>query len=263
MNRISRLGRLAAAAVLVASAATVALTAPAGAANTPTTIDCSVQNTTETINNSDTLTVTISGSACGFVIYDNFGPGLYGTATLNSFALTAGNPSAVANGDVLVYTAPASGAGSNSFSFWPNLSSPPPIAYLSINFPLPSGSIVDNGDGTATATYSGDVLIYLLTAGSTCPDPNTVGGAYQYVLSGQNPPQAALAASPALIQAGTMAMTSVRATAIAAGTYQACMYAGSGPSSALLTGLEVNLGQVAPTSTTTGGSDQVVPAFAG
>jgi hypothetical protein len=260
MNGFSRLGRLAAAAVLVASGATVALTANAGAADTPITIDCAQQQTSATINNSDTLTVTISGSGCGFVIFDNFGPGLYGTATLNNVALTAGNPVAAANGAVLVYTAPASGGGSNSFSFWPNLGSPPPVAFLNIAFPLPSGSIVDNGNGTATATYTGDVDLYLLTAGSTCPDPHSGNLNSVYILSTQNPPQQALAASPALIQVGTPAMTSGPPTPVAAGTYQACMYP-SGPAGALLSGLEVNIGQVAPT--TTAGTDPVVPVFAG
>jgi hypothetical protein len=262
MNRISRLGRLAAAAVLVASGATVALTSTAGAANTPITINCSQQQTSATINNSDTLTVTISGSSCGFVIFDNFGPGLYGTATVNGFPLTAGNPVAVANGAVLVYTAPASGSGSNSFSFWPNLQAPPPIAYLNISFPLPSGSIVDNGNGTATATYTGDVDLYLLTAGSTCPDPQSGNLNSVYILSTQNPPQQALAASPALIQVGTPAMTGNGPRTIAAGAYQACMYPGV-PAGALLSGLEVNIGQVAPTTTTTSGTDPVVPAFTG
>jgi hypothetical protein len=263
MFRISRLGRLAAAAVLVASGATVALVAPAGAVNTPITIDCTQQYTELYVENSDTLTVTISGSSCGNVIFDNFGPGLYGTATLDNVALTAGNPVAVANGDVIIFTAPASGGGRNSFSFWPNLGSPPPVASLGINFPTPSGSIVDNGNGTATVTYSGDVLVYLLSAGSTCPDLGNIAGPYEYVLSRENPPQAALAASPALIEDGTMAMTSGGPRSIAAGTYQACMYAGNGPSAALVSDLEVNIGQVAPTTTTTSGTDPVVPAFTG
>jgi len=262
MFRFSRLGRLAAAAVLVVSGATVALVAPAGAVNTPITINCTQQYTELYVENSDTLTVTISGSSCGNVIFDNFGPGLYGTATLNSVPLTAGNPVAVANGDVIIFTAPASGDGRNSFSFWPNLGSPPPVASLGISFPTPSGSLVDNGNDTATVTYSGDVLVFLLSEGSTCPDPNTIAGAYEYVLSGDNPPQAALAASPALIEDGTMAMTSGGARAIAAGTYQACMYP-SGPAGALLSGLEVNIGQVAPTTTTAPGTDPVAPAFTG
>jgi len=261
MFRSTRLGRLAAAAVLVASGATVALVAPAGAVNTPITIDCTQQYTETYVENSDTLTVTISGSSCGNVIFDNFGPGLYGTATLNNVALTAGNPVAVANGDVIIFTAPASGGGRNSFSFWPNLGSPPPVASLGISFPTPSGSIVDNGNGTATVTYSGNVFITLLSAGSTCADPYVGSASYEYMLSGENPPQAALAASPALIEAGTMAMTNGGPAAIAAGTYQACIYPGNG--GALLSGLEVNIGQVAPTTTTTSGTDPVVPAFTG
>jgi len=273
MFRISRLGRLAAAAVLVASGATVALTSTATAANTAINFDCLAQYTNLTVNNSDTITITITSGSCGFIALNNPPGGALGTATLNGFPLTAGNPIAASNGAVVVYTAPASGSGNDGFAFFPNLQSPPG-SQIGIAFPSPSGSIVDNGDGTATATYSGNVLIYLLTAGSTCADPIVGGSDYEYMLTGENPPQAALAASPALIDAGTMAMTSSGPTAIAAGTYQACMYAGTGQGAALLLGLEVNLGQVAPTTTSTtsapGSStttspagDPVVPAFAG
>jgi hypothetical protein len=267
MIRFAHLGRLAAATLIVASAATVALTAPAGAADTAITLDCTTQLTAETVNNSDTVTATISGGACGFVIFDNGGATIYGTATLNNNALTLGNPVAVADGDVLVFTAPASGSDSNSFSFWPNLQSPPPIASLGITFPAPSGSIVDNADGTFTATYTGDINIYLFPAGTPCDDPFTgFNQNTRYILSNMGPGLAALAASPALIQAGTFAITGGGPpipTPIAAGSYEACMYPMMS-GTALIVGQTVTVGQVAPTTTTTTtGTDPVAPAFAG
>jgi hypothetical protein len=150
MNRISRLGRLAAAAVLVASGATVALATPAGAANTAINLDCTQPATQQSIGNSDTLTVTISGNLCVSLVFDNPGSGQFGTATVNGITLSPGSSSVVVSGDVLVYTAPASGAGSNSFSFWPN-QNPPPAGFLTISFGVPPTTTTTTTTSTTTA----------------------------------------------------------------------------------------------------------------
>ena len=149
MFRISRLGRLAAAAVLVASGATLALVTPAGAANTAI-LDCTQPLTQESIGNSDTLTVTISGNLCVSLVFDNPGSGQFGTATVNGITLSPGSSSVVVSGDVLVYTAPASGAGSNSFSFWPN-QNPPPAGFLTISFGVPPTTTTTTTTSTTTA----------------------------------------------------------------------------------------------------------------
>ena len=127
MSRFSRLGRLAAAAVLVASGATVAVfsAAPAGATNTNLTIDCSQTGTPASIDNGATLTITISGTSCGNVLFDNTPTSTHGTVTVNGNPLALGFSAAGTNGTVIVFTAPGSGSDQNSISFWPNLQSPP------------------------------------------------------------------------------------------------------------------------------------------
>ena len=265
MHRFSRLGRLAAAAALVASGATVALTSTAGAANTNLTIDCVQQNTTASVDNSDTVTITISGSNCGFIVLNN--PGLIGplgTATLNSFPLTAGNPMGVSDGDVVVYTAPASGSGQDGFVFLPTLQSPPG-AQVHILFPPVTGSIVDNGDGTATVTYSGEVVLFLMQPGATCP-PNLFGpptGLAYFADSALGSP-APLPASPAALSTSSMMDPPGSGSGlqpVAAGTYPACLLDIMGGS--LITSGSVTLGSAAPTTTTTAGTDPVTPAFTG
>ena len=264
MFRFSRLGRLAAAVVLVASGATVALTSTAGAANTNLTIDCVQQYTNVSVGNSDTVTITISGSNCGFIVLNNPGSGPLGTATLNNFSLTAGNPMGVSDGDVVVYTAPSSGSGQDGFVFLANLQAQPG-AQVNISFPPVTGSIVDNGDGTATVTYSGTVVLFLMQPGATCP-PSLFGppnGVAYFADSAVGSP-APLPASPAAISTSSMMDPPGSGSGlqpVAAGTYPACLLDIMGGT--LITSGSVTLGSAAPTTTTTAGTDPVAPAFTG
>jgi hypothetical protein len=256
MNRISRLGRLAAAAVLVASGATVALTAPAGAANTPINYDCLAQYTSENVENSDTVTITMTTSSCRWVVFLNQS-GASGTATLNSVPLT-GTPVALSNGDVIVYTAPASGSGTDQIGFPPNAQSAP-AQQINITFPSPSVQMVDNGDGSMTVTYVGNFSILLYAEGTTCPDPMSFNLPKLFTIFATGP--YALSASPAVVTVGTPAISgSGGAGTITAGTYQACSYLGP----QFVQALTVGLGVVVPTTTTAAASgDLVVPAFTG
>ena len=254
-----RLGRMLAAASLITASAGVLAASPAGATNTPLTIDCATQYMNTTIGNSDTITITISGSNCHFaILLGTMGPAL-GTATLNGSPMTSGTPIGVANGDVIIYTAPASGSGNEVIGFPPNSSSPP-AAQLSISFPPTTGSMVDNGDGTMTVTYSGtNMFVMFLTGGSSCPTlqngptPGAIGS------FGPNGPHA-IGASPAIIQVGT---SSMQGSALAAGNYEACLYLDPGIGHSAAQSLAVTIGQVAPTTTTTAGGGSVTPAFTG
>ena len=265
-------GRIAAAASLLfatVAITTVASSSTAGAANTNVTADCTATGSMETINNNDTLTIDV-GAGCGAVIVmDNAG----GTTRWEQMSMyvSQGSPQGgLQQGSTITYTAPASGSGSAAIGFMANAQSAPAITF-SVSFPAPSGTIVDNADGTVTATYTGNINLFLVSAGTTCASTFVPfgPGIIQYILSDQVLSEAALAASPALIEAGTLAMTGTgpTPTPIAAGTYQACMYpVMNGPSSAsLLASSEVTIGQVAPTTTTTttAGTNPVSPAFAG
>lgn len=256
MNRISRLGRLAAAAVLVASGATVALTAPAGAANTPINYDCLSQYTSENVENSDTVTITMTTSSCSWVVFLNQS-GASGTATLNSVALT-GTPVPLSNGDVIEYTAPASGSGTDQIGF-PSNAQGAPVQQINITFPSPSVQMVDNGDGSMTVTYVGNFLIDLYAEGTTCPDPISGNSPKLFTIVAAGP--SAISASPAVVTVGTPAFSGVGgAGTITAGTYQACSYLGPQLVQALTVGLDVD----GPATTTTAASgDLVVPAFTG
>ncbi len=259
MFRRSRLGRLAAAAVLVASGATVALATPAGAANTPINYDCLAQYTSENVENSDTVTITMTSSSCSWVVFLNLS-GASGTATLNSAPLTAGTPVALSNGDVIVYTAPASGSGSDQIGFPPNAQSAP-LQQINITFPSPSVQMVDNGDGSMTVTYVGNFTIYLYAEGTTCPDPISFNLPKLFTIFSTGP--YAISASPALVTVGTPAnLGGGGGGTITAGIYQACSYIGP----QYVQALTVGLGVVAPTTTTTTtapAGDLVVPAFTG
>jgi hypothetical protein len=259
MNRISRLGRLAAVAVLVASGATVALTSTATAANTQINYDCLAQYTSENVENSDTVTITMTTSSCQWVVFIPQS-GASGSATLNSAPMTPGIPVALSNGNVIVYTAPASGSGTDQIGFPPNQQAAP-AQQINITFPSPSVQMVDNGDGSMTVTYVGNFSILLYAEGTTCPDPMSFNLPELFSLFPTGP--LAISASPALVTVGTPAVSgSGGAGAITAGTYQACSYLGS----QFVQALTVGLGVVVPTTTTTtaaASGDLVVPAFTG
>jgi hypothetical protein len=259
MFRISRLGRVAAAAVLVASGATVALATPASAANTPISYDCLAQYTSENVENSDTVTITMTTSSCQWVVFIPQS-GASGTATLNSAPLNPGIPVALSNGNVIVYTAPASGSGTDQIGFPPNAQAAP-AQQINITFPSPSVQMVDNADGSMTVTYVGSFSIILYAEGTTCPDPMSYNSPKLFTIFATGP--YAISASPAVVTVGTPAISgSGGAGTITAGTYQACSYLGP----QFVQALTVGLGVVVPTTTTTttaASGDLVVPAFTG
>ena len=274
MNRISRLGRLAAVAVLVASGATVALTSTATAANTQINYDCLAQYTSESVENSDTVTITMTTSSCQWVVFIPQS-GTSGTATLNSAPMTPGIPVALSIGNVIVYTAPASGSGMDQIGFPPNAQASP-AQQINITFPAPAprnDTLVDNGDGSMTVTFDPmqvpqSVFINIFPSGTTCsPFANPVGRLY--VLTSSNAVPTPMT-SPTTIAAGSPAYTFAgmipTSTTIAAGAYQACFYfIQSSGAPDLVESLAITLAEVTPTTSTTTSpaGDPVVPAFTG
>ena len=113
-----------------------------------------------------------------------------------------------------------------------------------------SASIVDNGDGTATITYSGvtnppALLVKLLPSGETCPASPPFAALTLSTAGG------GLGASPATITAGmTVDDPMSGPTPLPAGSYQACLYQ-SAMTNVLLEGLAINIGAPEPTTTTT------------
>ena len=262
MSRLSRLGRLAAAATLAVSTVAVFSAAPAGATNTNAIQNCATGSASISIDNGDTYTITIPASTCG---YADFALGSDGSATLNGSPMTLGANDSVSAGATIVYTAPASGSGSATFQFFAALGQAP-VSSLNISFPAATGSLADNGDGTVNVSYSGEVVLFLLTSGSVCPADLSMPPQFIYVSdSGAHPGPAPLPASPFVLSAST---TMYRAGSggpgnvelVAAGSYQACMY--DIMANAQLASTAVSIGQAAPTTTTTTVTP-VTPAFTG
>ena len=267
------LGRVVVAASLVAASVGLIAASPVGAANTAITVTCPTAQTSQVLNYGDTITWTV-GAGClsvGFATNNNNPNAVYGTLTVAGQPLAHGGNAQVSQGAQVVYTAPASGQVENFVYFTGN--QPGTQAEFSIVAPPPSGSFVDNGNGSMTVTYAGMIVLFLYAKGTTCPaDLSNIRGEFLYVLDSYPGGPVPLAASPAVVTAGTPAMAggvgpSAQAdpnsldpsvappptTQIAAGTYQACMYFGAMFPGVFVQGAEVNLGVV----------DPVVPTFTG
>lgn len=107
---MSLVTRLSAAAVIAVATFSAFVATPVGAANFDITQACDSTLNRPVVTNGDTVTVTISGSACGFVTLidqDSLGA----TATLNGASLPALTTRNVVAGDVAVITIPATGTG--------------------------------------------------------------------------------------------------------------------------------------------------------
>ncbi len=143
-----------------------------------------------------------------------------------------------------------------------------------------TASMVDNGNGSITVTYSGtvagptgfDVVLLFLSEGATCP-VNAYPNSYLFNLY-VNEGGPVMAASPATIGVGTSVMgpNGPQAIPLTTGNYQACLYTQDiGPNDYTNAGsLAVTIGQVTPTTTTTTtttttapAADPVAPAFTG
>ena len=245
-----RLGRMLAAASLITASAGILAAAPAGA--NPITVNCPSAQTPLEIQNGDTVSW-IVGTGCtsaGFANNPSNPNPNYGTLVLNgNTTITPGNGHPVMTGDTLVYTAPASGT-SNDFIYF-NGNAPSTQAEFPISAPPASGAFVDNANGSITVTYTGEIVLFLFTQGTTCP-PSLMGQFRPlYVLDSGPYANPGLTASPATITAGTMAMGTggPGGSAIAAGTYQACLYYPNLMSNPPVQFGEVTLGTVTPVFT--------------
>jgi hypothetical protein len=147
-----------------------------------------------------------------------------------------------------------------------------------------TASMVDNGNGSITVTYSGvvagangfDVVLAFMSQGATCPVnayPNPyLFNLYANPMGGGSP---VMAASPATIGVGTSVKgpNDPGAVPLTTGNYQACLYTQDigGKTNTNAGSLAVTIGQVTPTTTTTTASPTtttaagtpVAPAFTG
>ena len=142
-----------------------------------------------------------------------------------------------------------------------------------------TGSMVDNGDGSMTVTWTasapGDsVLINFYPSGTTCPQQADGINVSFNIAGGTGSPIPALGASPALLSAGSSVRGGLPPASmqIPAGPRVACLYGRDAQNLApLLQSLSITFAAVAPTTTTTttttiaGGAsgDSVAPAFTG
>ena len=140
-----------------------------------------------------------------------------------------------------------------------------------------TASLVDNGDGTATLTYSGtaqgDAVVVLgLPAATNCTTQIGPFDADFFLASDPQAPGGAMPASPFTFSAGTSAYKIAAGpgsgpVTIAAGTYNICIQNLVGQAQVtVLQQLQVTLGSVTPTSSTTttaAAADPVAPSFTG
>ena len=270
MFRFRSLNRVVVAATLILSGvtlATAASTVPAGATGTALTFDCGTGFAGASTGNGGTVTLTVGTSCTGFNLNGLNGVPPTGSATLNGSYVPPMQQIPVSPGDVIIYTAPVSGAGRDALSFQAGQN---PGDGVTISFPVPTGSLTDNQDGTMTVTYTGAIIGFMLPSGSVCAEvmPAMPPADTEFIFTPQGPSGAALAASPAIISVGTMVLTMANPdpTPLAAGQYQTCLYQSlGGAGGALLSSLAISIGQVSPTTapTTAPVTDPIRPSFTG
>jgi len=272
------LGRIAAAASLLfatVAIATVASSSTAGAANTNVTADCSTAPAIQSINNNDTLTITV-GAGCGAVIVMDNAGGTVRWEQMSMYVSEGAPLGGLQQGDTITYTAPASGSGSAAIGFMANAQAPPAITF-SVNFPVPApptprnDSLTDNGDGSLTVNYSPVTLpeiisLNLFASGTTCDPTGNPANRLFGISSSSSQALPVLAASPAVLSAGSPMRSgwanTTAASTLVAGSYQACLYYYNGQqSNVLVQSLAVTIGTVTPTTAPSG--DPVAPAFTG
>ena len=264
MFRFRSVSRLIAATTLIISGvavATVTSTVPAGAVNGALTFNCGTGYSNAAVANGATVTVTVGTSCTGFLFGGINGTAPQGSATLNGSYVPPSQLITVAQGNTIVFTAPASGSGVDALTF---MAGQNPGNGVVISYPVPTGSLTDNGNGTMTVTYSGSIVGFLLPSGSVCAAFLTVRpNNFNYILAPDAPPGGQLAASPAVIAVGTplMGMGDPTPVPVTAGAYEACLYESVGPGGQLLSSLAVTIGTVTPTTAPSG--DPVAPAFTG
>ncbi|CAB4580684.1 MAG: hypothetical protein F2947_01060 [Actinobacteria bacterium] len=144
-----------------------------------------------------------------------------------------------------------------------------------------TASMVDNGDGSVTVTYSGaapgDSIVFMgLPSGTTCSSQiPPASGLFFVTTDVSSPLSARMAASPATFTSGTAVFNGggggnpPGATTIAAGVYNVCLLRiYSQQPNTVIQQMQVTLGTVTPTtsattSTTAPAADPVAPAFTG
>jgi len=148
-----------------------------------------------------------------------------------------------------------------------------------------TGSMVDNGDGSMTVTWTASaptdsVLINFYPSGTTCPQFADGINVSFNIEGGTGVPVPKLGASPTLLSAGSSVRGGLPPASmqIPVGPRMACLYGRDGQNPApLLQSLPITFAAVAPTTTTTtttlptttttiaGGAagDPVTPAFTG
>jgi len=150
----------------------------------------------------------------------------------------------------------------------------------------PTGSLVDNGDGTVTLTYANidsdnrkDVYVIFAATGSTCADDvyNMVNGTTLIISTNNFDVAATATASPMLIQAGATVVSfpgfptspNPALSTLSAGEYQTCLYADAGEDPdtgytgyALLSSAPLAI-SAAPAPAPAPAPEPVVPAYTG
>ena len=151
----------------------------------------------------------------------------------------------------------------------------------------PTGSLVDNGDGTVTLTYANvdpnadageekNVYVIFAAANSTCADAvyDMVNGTTLIISTSNFGVAATATASPMLIQAGATVVSfpgyptspNPALSTLSAGEYQTCLYADAGPDSdtgyALLSSAPLAI-SAAPAPAPAPAPEPVVPAYTG
>lgn len=223
---------------------------PAGAAVGPLTVDC-LSDTRDAleVTNGETVTWTVVGSGC----YDVYlgGATILGTLTVDGVPIASGTSALLSPGSTVVYNAPAMGSGYQGVYFSGQGSNG---AVFIVSFPPAQASFVDNGNGTVTVTFVGNVLMVALPEGSSCPPYNQIVSFYRVLntLRGEEDPVGAT--SPYTQGADP--------NRIPAGAYEGCLYY---PylSNAVVQSGPIYIGQPAPTTTTTTTVTPVTPAFTG
>lgn len=137
-----------------------------------------------------------------------------------------------------------------------------------------TGSVVNNGAGGVTITYTADqgdgISILVYNSSSTCstgfpPQP-------LYFLNTSSPQAPILGPSPFTLDGTTTVRQGGPNTTIPTGSYQFCLYAEAGGSFTLLSSVQTTIGTVTPTTTspssttstsTDPAADPVAPTFTG
>jgi hypothetical protein len=186
----------------------------------------------------------------------------------------------VATTTVVAFGSPAGAEDPTTTTVDPSTTTEAPTTTLAPDV-YPTGSLVDNGDGTVTLTYANvdpnadggevkDVYVIFAPTGATCAaDPISMVNDETLILSTASS-FSNITASPMLIQAGTAVVSipgfptnpAVVPSTLPAGTYQTCLYGSSAedPGFALLSSAPLAI-SAAPAPAPA--PEPVVPAYTG